>query len=343
MEDRDDSLDEVIESPWGAPRERKGPRDKLKPREAREVRRERWNARFARWFSRRRLRAGALALVCVVVALALGAVAGELGEPAVIGAAASATTVTGLHLDSRPITDPDLARVHALSGPAWSNALATTLVVHVVNDGSATLRLRGGTLTGSYFTASRLTPAGGAVLAPGQSGALTANVTMACDVEASASPGQVVHPLVADVSVSAGGAAADQVRLTVGDKSTDVLIVGQTCLARPVPLASSYVITQDGAPAHDLVLRVTFHNPTALPFVAGVAFSDSIAGPASTQAVGPGATVVITVPVAAMCAATKQIGAASPDLVIYQATPDRGYHQSMDNALGQDPRIMAAC
>lgn len=269
----------------------------------------------------------------------LGFGVGALGEPTAKQVTANyLSTDFGLHLGNQPITAPGQAQMAKLTGAAWSESPVTTLVVHVVNDGSKTLHLRTGTLSGQHLSHGTLVPDGTGVLAPGQSGTLTARITVACGTTSgTAVEGSAAQPLTADIPVSAGGGPTSTVRLVSGNGPDDLYIAAQLCAGLPPPLAVTFKNIIGPNAQGGGAIRITVHNITeqTIRFVPQFGFQS--VNTATAQALAAGATTVVDLPLAQVCSAAGQ-SAYAPSVGVYMLTIDGSYQTGYEEDIDTNPQ-----
>lgn len=269
----------------------------------------------------------------------LGFGVGALGEPAAKqGAAGLGTAPIHLGFGNQPVTAPGQAQMARLTGAAWSVTPTTPLVVHVVNDGSTTLHLRTGTLSGQHISHGTLVPDGTGVLAPGQAGTLTAQVTLECNSKpADSVVGTAVQPLTASIPVVSGSDPVRTVQLVSGTKQDDLYIASQLCGGLPPPLTVAFQNAPAAAAAGGQEIEVTVHNMTGQQMRYLPEFGFQSVDIAEMQVIGPGATVVAVVPLAQICDAIGQ-EASSPTIGLYMATMDGSYQTSTVQSLSKNPQ-----
>ena len=227
-----------------------------------------------------------------------------------------------------------------LSGAAWSVSPVTTLVVHVVNDGSMTLHLHTGTLSGQRIARGALVPDGTGVLAPGQAGTLTAKVTLSCgSTPADAVQTSAVQPLTADIPVSTQNGPTSDVRLISGSKQDDLYVASQLCSGLPPPLMFSVQDIAGTTAQGGGVIRITVHNVSGQPIRYAPEFGfQSVQDTSKIQVIAAGATVVIDVPLSQICSTPGQLlGVSSVEL--YISTLDGSYQTGYEKGKDMNPHV----
>jgi len=281
----------------------------------------------------------------VAGAALLGFGIGVAGEPAAKQTAARyQRTDFDLHFDNQPITAPGLARMSALAGAAWSVSPVTTLVVHVVNDGSMTLSLHSGTLSGKRISNGTLVPVGTGVLAPGQRGTLNAQVTLSCTntpADAVESPA-AIRPLTADIPVSTDGGPTSIVQLVSGSPQDDLYIAAQLCAGLPAPLAFSFQKVPGTAPQGGAAIQLTVHNITDQTMRYAPELSFQPVDTAEMKTIAPRATVAINIPLAQICP-TPSEAYISPSAGLYMSTVNGSYQASLEVAIESNRLLAQAC
>jgi hypothetical protein len=250
----------------------------------------------------------------------------------------NAAPAPGLHFDNRALSFPGQAEMHALTGSAWTPNPTTEIDVHVVNDGTTTLRLFGGSLSGSGFTGGTLTP-DSSTLAPGQAGSLHGKVTLRCFSDAAEHP---TEGLAATVMTMTDGDIPRAVRLTTGGARIDGQIVTHLCHGiRSAADVSTQVVTSNGA----TVVQATLHNITGQPIAVSLAsISQSITGkdPSHFETIPAGASITLTLTTDESCDTTMSSdGIGSYDVFVKTLTG--GYRMQTQEWLPQDPRLSTVC
>ena len=296
-----------------------------------------WPPTRKRWAERRKpVPWRTVAWVAVVALLGFGI--GALAEPSAKQAVAGGgPTGIDLNFDNQSITAPGMAQMAKLTGAAWSVSPVTTLVVHVVNDGQATVHLHTGTLAGQHISHGALIPEGTGSLAPGQGAALTAKVTLECNSKPSdAVSGAAVQPLTAIIPVSVGDGPSADVQLVAGSKQDDLYTASQLCAGLPQPLKVSFQNVQGAAAQGGEAIRVTVHNITGQPIRYVPEFGFQNVDVAEMQEIAAGATIVVDVPLAQICTAVGQ-SPTSPTVGMYMATADGSYQIGYEESVGSIP------
>jgi hypothetical protein len=268
------------------------------------------------------------------------------------------STDFNLHFDNQAITAPGQAQMMALTGAAWSVTPATTLILHVVNDGSMTLQLHNGTLSGTRLSNGTLTPDGSGVLAPGQHGTLTAHVTVSCvNAPSDLAENTPTRPLTANIPVSTQHGPTSIVQLVSGSTQDDLYIASQLCTDLPVPLTISFLeipgITGSGitvpgitglgiTPLTGSAIQITVHNITAQPILFAPELSFQPVNTAKMQKIAGRATIVLDIPLSQICP-TPSLAYVSPSAGLYMSTVNGSYQTSHQVAINTDPQLSAAC
>jgi hypothetical protein len=276
----------------------------------------------------------------VAGAALLGFGVGAVGEPAAKQVTADyLSTDFGLHLGNQPITAPGQAQMAKLTGAAWSDSPTTTLVVHVVNDGSKTLHLHTGTLSGQHLSHGALVPDGTGVLAPGQSGTLTAQVAVTCGTSSgTAVEGSAAQPLTADIPVNAGSGPSSTVQLVAGNGPDDLYIATQLCAGLPPPLAVSFKNIIGPNAQGGGAIQITVHNITEQSIRFVPEFGFQTVNTAKMQALAAGATTVVDLPLTQVCSAAGQ-SAYAPSVGVYMLTVDGSYQTGYEESIGTNPQV----
>jgi hypothetical protein len=297
----------------------------------------------------------------VAAAAVLGFGVGALGEPTAKQVAQQyLSTDFGLNFDNDPITAPGQAQMASLAGAAWSISPVTTLVVHVVNDGDRTLRLRTGTLAGQRIASGSLAPDGTGVLAPGQHGTLTAHVAVSCANGPAPTPdprpgaaavprpaagaGAGEQPLTAQIPVSADTGPSAVVRLVSGTVHDDLYVASQLCAGLPTPLTVSFngVTTSGGAGSKSAAaLQVTLHNITGQTISYALQPGYQSLAP-NAMTITPGSTIVADVSLAQECSSPG--GALNaPNVLVNMSTLNGAYQTSYAVGVSSAAQDSAAC
>ena len=285
----------------------------------------------------------------VAAAALLGFGIGAVAEPAAKQTAQHYLgTDFDLHFDNQPITAPGQIQMARLDGAAWSITPVTALVVHVVNDGTTTLTLHRGTLSGTRFSTGTLVPDGTGVLAPGQRGTLTAQVTVSCNNSIAATPksSATTRPLTANIPFSADGGKSSSVQLVSGSPQDDLYIASQLCAGLPTPLAISFKDVPGTAIEGGEVIQVTVHNITGQPMRYTPEFGFLPVGAIPEQTIAAGATIEVDIPLSQICTAPGNPPGQPPvslSVGLYMSTMDGAYQTTHQAGIDTDPRVAAVC
>lgn len=287
--------------------------------------------------------------VWVAAAALLGFGIGAVTEPSAKQTAQHyLSTDFNLHFDNQPITAPGQAQMAKLAGAAWSVSPGTTLVVHVVNDGSATVRLHNGTLSGTRIATGTLVPDGTGVLAPGRRGTLTARVTLSCTNSPADTPksSATTQPLIANIPFSTDSGRSSAVQLVSGSPQDDLYIASQLCAGLPTPLAVSFKDVPGTAVEGGEVIQVTVHNITGQPMRYTPEFGFLPVGAIPEQTIAAGTTIEVDIPLSQICTAPGNPPGQPPvslSVGLYMSTLDGAYQTTHQAGIDTDPRVAAVC
>ncbi|HEV2634824.1 MAG TPA: hypothetical protein VGX23_06725 [Actinocrinis sp.] len=300
---------------------------------------------LAAWWSRTRSLLTWRTAAWVAGAALLGIGLGAAGEPtAETLVAARLSTDYALHLGSQPITAPGQAQLAKLAGAAWSVSPVTPLIVHVVNDGSTTLHLHAGALSGQHISRGALIPDGSGVLAPGQAGTLTAQVALDCSsrpTDIGENTASTSVPLVASIPVNSDSGPTADVQLTAGTRQDALYIALQLCTGLPAPLTVSVQDLPGTAPLFNKSIRIVLHNITSQAMLYSTQFGPRNPGTvAKTQTIAAGATITVDEPLTQICFAPTQSPTA-PSVEVSTSTLDGSYQTTLEQAIEAAPEASA--
>jgi hypothetical protein len=285
----------------------------------------------------------------VAVAALLGFGIGAVAEPSAKQTAHNyLSTDFDLHFDNQPITAPGQIQMAKLAGAAWSVSPATTLIVHVINDGSTTLRLHTGTLSGTRISHGTLIPDGTGVLAPGQRGTLTAQITVSCtnSLANAAKNSAATHPLTAVIPLSADGGKSSTVQLVSGTPQDDLYIASQLCAGLPTPLVFSFQDVPGTEVEGGEKIQITVHNITGQPMQYAPEFGFLPVGAIAEQTIAAGATVLVDIPLSQICTAPGHPPGQPPvslSVGLSMSTVNGEYQTTHQAGIDKDPLVAAVC
>lgn len=250
-----------------------------------------------------------------------------------------AISAPNLNFDSRAITFPALSETRAHVGAAWTPTPTVEVVVHIVNDGTRSVDLLGGSAAGFNFSSATLTP-DTKTLAPGQAGTLHGSIKVTC---ASALTEKTNQGFAVAVRAKSGLGIPRTVRLELGDADFDSSLMNKACSGVRLPIdITTRVVTSGGTTA----VQAIVHNVTAQELAANIV--EDLNKPPQLDTIAPRATSTFTLTTDEACFRTPtEVGGDDPEVVktynLFVKTVTGSYATTVMLDLPDDPRLSALC